>query len=289
MMVLDRILRWFGQHSETIPDTDCVTVHLPPHASMRSFRMLRDGGRDQVAALVDHAGWAAYEPPLPLLFFHLAVRARGLIVDVGANTGFYALLAAAASKFTRVLAFEPDIAVQATLRHNLALNRMGRRIVPVDIALSDRAGRAALYVPTQEHGLIETSSSLEQDFKTAHSAVLDVAAMPLDSYLAGTKLGRAKVSLMKIDVEGHEAAVLSGCTKTVARHRPIIFAEILPRAELARLQAFIDQHGYASLALPAGEAPILEKTLQYQYDSLNHAFVPRESVSKFLETLRVAA
>jgi FkbM family methyltransferase len=287
-MVLDRVLRWFGQQSATIPDPDCVTVHLPPTASRPSFRMLRDGGRDQVAALVDHAGWAAYEPPLPSVFFHLAVRARGLIVDVGANTGFYALLAAAASRLTRVLAFEPDLSVLAKLRHNLALNRMGRRILPVDIALSDRAGRASLYVPTQEHGLIETSSSLEQDFKTAHSAVLDVTAMPLDAYLGRFRLRRPKVSLMKIDVEGHEASVLSGCTKTVARDRPIIFAEVLPCAELGRLQEFLDRHRYASLALANGGAPVLEETLQYQYESLNHAFVPREGVRDFLATMQSA-
>jgi len=289
MMVLDRVLRWFGRRSETIPDTDCVTVTLPPNASMRRFRMLRDGGRDQVAALIGHAGWTEFEPPLPSVFFHLALRARGLIVDVGANTGFYALLAAAASKLTRVIAFEPDRAVLAALRHNLALNRMGRRILPVDIALSDRTGRASLYIPTQEHGLIETSSSLEQDFKAAHSAILDVAAMPLDLYLDRARLRRAKVSVMKIDVEGHEAAVLAGCTKTVARHRPIIFAEVLPRAELCRLQAFLDRHGYASLALPCGQAPVLETTLQYQYDSLNHAFVPGERVGDFLAMLRPAA
>jgi FkbM family methyltransferase len=187
-----------------------------------------------------------------------------------------------------VLAFEPDVAVQAALRHNLALNRMGGRIVPVDIALSDHAGRATLYVPTQEHGLIETSSSLEQNFKAEHSAVLDVAAMPLDIYLERGDLQRAKVSLMKIDVEGHEASVLSGCTKTVARDRPIIFAEVLPCAELARIQAFLDRHGYASLTLPCGEAPVLEKALHYKYESLNHAFVPGESVSDFLETVRSA-
>jgi len=54
-------------------------------------------------------------------WFHLAARA-GIVLDVGAHVGFYALLAAHANPKGRVFAFEPHPSVYGRLIRNLSLN-----------------------------------------------------------------------------------------------------------------------------------------------------------------------
>lgn len=255
-----------------------------PDGSGGTSSMLMDalGGRDQIVAMAAQSSWLAFEQPLPAVFHASVARDPGTVIDVGANTGFYACLAFFASPKARVLAFEPYQTVFDVLARNIAANKARGRIEPVPWALSSCRGTASLYVPTQEHGLMETSASLEQAFKEAHSEARSVETVTLDGYLATHPCAQERVTLIKMDVEGHETAVLAGARQTIARWRPLLFIEVLPPADAAALTRFLAEDDYIDVPLRPGAPLQPEEQVRSHGDAWNHALVPAEAAAQFL-------
>ncbi|MBC7801399.1 MAG: FkbM family methyltransferase, partial [Gemmatimonadaceae bacterium] len=223
---------------------DVMAARLPLGSSRPFITMFAHKGRDTTAHFLANGAWDDFEQPMPSFFYSWARSHPGVIVDGGANTGFYALLSAAASDRNHVLAFEPDPTIRGLLQANIDANEMAGRIVAIAPALSAQNGRAALYIPPQDHGVIETSSSLDSRFKSRFSEILEVETVTVDHAVQSMAPTGQPVSIIKIDVAGHEVAVLSGATQTVAEHRPVIFAEVLDRSDCGALSAFIARHGY---------------------------------------------
>ena len=263
-------------------ELDVAVAMLPSGAARSSFQMLLHNGRDQVAAIVSAQSWEGFEYPFPTYFFNCAKTWNGLIVDVGANTGFYTLLGACASCNNLIIPFEPDHLIIDSLRENVALSGIKDQVYPSTLALSSRSGKAALYVPTQEHGLIETSSSLEAEFKSTHSDVRDVAVDTLDSFLSKSEFAEKPVSLIKIDVEGHECHVLIGAKATIRAWRPIIFIEVLNDRVTQFLTEFTLLNHYMDIPLSPNGISVNAGEVKFIPDAWNHAFVPSERVELFL-------
>src|SRR5262245_61797610 len=138
------------------------------------------------------------------------------VIDIGANIGIYALPWAAANTGATVHCFEPNPGVRARLARNVALNRLESRVRLHSEALSDRAGTATLYGS-------DDMSSLNQGVNTGRQAVpIEVRLARLDEVLHGEG---PPVSLIKIDVQGHELEVLRGAEAVVSRHRPALILE----------------------------------------------------------------
>ena len=145
------------------------------------------------------------------------------ILDVGANSGVYALAAAALCPETLVVAFEPVPRVADRLRTNAALN--GDRIVVETVAVSDRDGTARLHDQEGDHAY---SASLEYAMLAgAYTHSYDVPVVTLDGYCATRRIER--VDLMKIDVERHEPQVMEGARRILEESRPALLVEILDR------------------------------------------------------------
>ena len=140
---------------------DVVTVCLPDG---RRVKMRRRDDRDQVAAQVAREGYNSFETPLPAVLVQLAASTGGTIFDVGANTGYYSLLAATVSAGP-VIAFEPNPTVRPLLAANLDLNGAGRRVTVEARAVGCENGVLPLYLPPPTARLVETSASLNRDFK----------------------------------------------------------------------------------------------------------------------------
>lgn len=269
-------------------ENDSIDVILPPAAARRSFSLALHGGRDQVANMVRDGGWAAFEPPLPEYVSRIVQTKSGMFIDVGANTGYYTLLAASVAPRLKVLALEPDPAVLAILKRNVTRNGLNRRVKILSYALSSDSGVANLYVPSQEHGLIETSSSLESGFKQHHSETISVPMITLDRLLRRPSTILRRVAAIKIDVEGHEASVLKGAVATIKRHRPVIFIEILPAADTAYMANLLASLDYTDLKLHPSDGAIPSSEPAHDPIAWNHAFVPAEGVDEFLTPHRTA-
>ncbi|HMH16848.1 MAG TPA: FkbM family methyltransferase [Burkholderiales bacterium] len=139
------------------------------------------------------------------------------VIDVGANIGIYALPWAAGNADVTVHCFEPSPGVRSRLARNVALNRLTARIRMHAEALSDHAGTATLYGS-------DDMSSLNRGFYTGASEPVstEVPLVRLDDILGIEGL---PISLVKVDVQGHELEVLQGAEAVISRHRPALILE----------------------------------------------------------------
>src|SRR5947209_6361002 len=137
-------------------------------------------------------------------------------VDVGASFGFYA--AEMARYAGKVLAFEANPQVAAFARKAAA-----RNVEVVNVALSSRAGRTTLTVPLNAKGrpVTELARIAPKDAAQENGVTFDVETRRLDD------IPIANCSFIKIDVEGHEEAVLDGASALIATQRPVLMVELV--------------------------------------------------------------
>lgn len=153
------------------------------------------------------------EAELRLLSF-LADPARDSI-DIGANKGVYTYWLARHSR--HVFAYEPNPKMFKVLK---AGTRGENNVTVSDIALSDTSGETVLRIPKTTKGYSNQGASLNYDKVGEAYGEAPVEMRRLDDE------GHDNVGLIKIDVEGHEFAVLEGAKETIARCRPVLVIEI---------------------------------------------------------------
>lgn len=243
--------------------------------------LLTERGRDQIVLEIAAGGWDSFERPLPALIAAAVRRVSGAFFDVGANTGLYALLAACASREVQVHAFEPYPPAIETLEKNIVLNGFDDRITICRCALGESPERKPLYIPLQNHGLMESSASLNADFKQEHSDVLSIEVTTIDDYLSG--LQPLRLGLLKIDVESTEHQVLAGGADSISRDRPLIVLEVLHLADHGWLDAFCRSNQYRIFTLHPNRVERRD-SVSFHGDAWNQCFCPEEKVAT-LESL----
>lgn len=164
-------------------------------------------------------------------------RGASTILDVGANTGIYALCAKAASPGSRVVAFEPVQRVFEKLRLNCELNSFD--IECFQQAASDRDGTGVIIDPPSDHVY---SVTVDGGWDCAGATRAVVPTIRLDSFIA--QRGLARVDLIKIDVETHEPQVLAGLGEHLQRMRPTMLVEVLSDELGARVEELVQGCGY---------------------------------------------
>lgn len=138
-------------------------------------------------------------------FVQTLLRPGMTFLDIGANTGYYSLLASRLVGIAgAVHSFEPADAIRARLARNVAINRLTNVQVHPE-AVTNTSGKTRFYVGTSadNHGI----SSILPDPRRKESAEL-VPTICLDEFRL--RLPERRIDLMKIDVEGAEPAVLEG-------------------------------------------------------------------------------
>jgi len=203
---------------------NAVTIRLP---NGKNLSIAQNAGIG-ISSLLFWHGLDGFEPDTSrtLRFFFERVST---FVDVGANCGFYSVLGALWNLRLRVIAFEPVPEIFDSLKANVRLNQLDDRIHCENVALSDKTGRAAFFLPVGEGLDIETTGTLNDDSWQSRkgSPRIEVETVRFDEY---ETLHRMLVDLIKIDVEDFEASVLDGMSDIIMRDRPFIVCEVLPRA-----------------------------------------------------------
>jgi FkbM family methyltransferase len=151
------------------------------------------------------------------------LRAGDVFVDVGANTGYYTVLAAKVVGPTgHVYAIEPAPATAAALRRNVGLNGVADLVTVLEAAAGAEAGHATLYGRAAGHDM--TSSLMRRPEDDGVTAT-DVAVLPIADVLKPSH--RAAVRLVKLDVEGHEDTAILGLEPLFADGlRPLVVVEV---------------------------------------------------------------
>lgn len=239
---------------------------------------LIETGTDQIAM---YGRCWEFEEPLP---FVIACLSQGLgarsFYDVGANTGFYTALVGQVAPQTPLRAFEPVDWIAQQCRRNLAKHKVTCDVM--EVALSDSKGTAKLHFPPDDHGLIETSASLNPNFNPANMLAIDVPTARLDDVV--DELGD-EVGLLKVDVEGHEHAVLTGGRRTFTTQRPLATIEVLPNGDIAAINRFVAEVDYVPFALRPGASVEQRTTVEFIEDGWNWLLTPAERAGDVHSTL----
>lgn len=148
-----------------------------------------------------------------------ALKGSVVMLDIGANVGQHSL--ALYSEVDRIFAFEPNPETAARLRLNIASNSI-HNIALHEVALGDIDEIAVL-----GSGLDGNDGSRSLNWSMNTSSDIRVEVKSAGKYLAEIIPAAISVDLLKIDVEGHEAKVLSSLSDLLARDRPIILFELV--------------------------------------------------------------
>jgi len=148
----------------------------------------------------------------------LIVRKHNRVIDVGGNRGIYAYWLSKLG--AKVEVFEPNpicfdvLSPWATRKPDVNL---------YSVALSSSEGSANLHIPVDESGVEHDASASIENIDFAHARDQLVPLQTLDSHEF------KDVALIKIDVEGHEYAVIEGAASTLASSKPALLVEIEQR------------------------------------------------------------
>ncbi len=171
------------------------------------------------------------------------IRPGAAVIDIGANIGCYALLAARHAG--RVLACEPHTDNLSLLRRNVELNRM-INVEVIPCAVSACPGKALLIIPDDD--ALGGRFSLHQG---RGERTTEVRSKTLDQIVE--EAGLAEIDLIKIDCQGSEYEILYGTSRdTLSRVRQIVvecerFADH-PRWSQEELAAFLERLGFVVVA-----------------------------------------
>lgn len=144
-----------------------------------------------------------------------SMKPESIFLDIGANFGYFTCLAASrigTQGCGSVIAIEPNPQMQILLQKNLKVNWSMAPVVVYDLAVTDKDGYVEFSVPKNR----AANASLVSSMKLAGDNRFIVKANSVDNLLKDRI-----VDVCKIDVEGFEALVLRGATKTIARSENI--------------------------------------------------------------------
>lgn len=194
---------------------DAMKRAIKPHVlpSGRRPRRVRHGVARGAVFLLDRQSdlqreWGLYESDCQRIY-RRHIKRDSVIVDVGAADGYSALGFASLAASGRVIAFEPDQDAAALFRRNMELNPgLARRVVLVPSA----------------------------------AGVASHETLALDDYLQHHGI---RADFVKIDVEGAEAAVLSGAARLLRDERPDLLVEVHSPAAEAECSTLLIAAGYS--------------------------------------------
>jgi FkbM family methyltransferase len=202
-----------------------------------------DYGHRQIASL------GFYELDLSRRISSLA-KEGGLLVDVGANAGYFTCLWAALNAQNEVYSFEPSPRNLAMVRQNISVLANPQRVKIFDHAIGKEAGTLNFDIgPEDQTGWGGLANS-------ASTRTLRVKVCRLDDLAPPGK----QISVLKIDTEGADTWVLYGAEKLLREKR---ISHIFFEANLVRMQQlgihpgeakkYLNDLGYAVHSLGADE------------------------------------
>jgi FkbM family methyltransferase len=219
-----------------------ATLNLGPAqtAVKVGLRSLWTGGSFSLAAVYPVLG-AMQSYTVDYVHDALA-RAIGspILLDVGANTGSFTLLAKALPVL-QVHAFEPGQIAYSELLENVQLNGLERQVTTYNVAVGRNHSTATVEFNPFLTGLSVLSEAGDKRYAFDVLGTDEVEVVPLDSY------GFNRVDVLKIDTEGFEESVLLGAAQSIRRFHPIVVIELATLTDPAKV--LLESWGYVGVKL----------------------------------------
>lgn len=266
---------WASKFVSRMPIRRCFSLTLPDQKSFK-YNALPDDGLGRMLF------WNGldYESETLFIFYQLAKRAK-TVIDIGAHTGLYTLVACVAQTDSKVIAFEPVPDIYERLSGNVRINGWDGRCALHRCAVSNTTSRMIIHVPRQRAlpltATIECHRSYEGEELTGPGIETDVTTID-------RMCEDLDVDLIKIDVEGSEAKALEGMTQLLAQSKPILLIECLPSGPLSQIQAILAKNGYSFYHLRR-EGAVLTRDIVGDFTFRNYLFFPLTARGKLSEWL----
>ena len=200
-------------------------------------------GKSWIVGSGTHGCWlGSYEQQKSILFERTVIDGT-TVFDVGANVGFYTLLASVlVGALGQVVAFEPVPRNLRYLREHVRRNRL-TNVTVIEAAVSDRSGRATFSEgPNPSEGRLAEDGSLTVDTVSIDELVETNAIPP--------------PHCIKIDVEGAEGLVLAGARGVLVQWQPTLFLATHGRVVHETCVELLTSLGYA---LEAIDGPSIDR------------------------------
>lgn len=161
------------------------------------------------------------------------------IIDIGANTGVYSLVAKAINPTSSVYGFEPVKRVFEKFQNNCALNNFNVKCFQQ--AASNFDGEAIIYDTQSEHvySVTVNKNLSPENIKTIETKI---TTKKLSTFIKDFNID--KIDLIKIDVETHEPEVLEGMEEFLNKFQPTLLIEILNDEIGEKVQSIIKNIDY---------------------------------------------
>jgi FkbM family methyltransferase len=239
-----------------------LSAIAPPQGEVESavfgYRMRLD-----LADFIQRSIYLSTYAPDEVATFQRLVRRGMTFVDVGANVGYFTLLAARqVGPGGRVLAIEPSPYAVERLKATVAANAL-RSVEVIQAGLSDAEGTLPLFVPAAAGNHTPTMTAGASD-----ASRVDVPVTTLSRVLR--ERGIDRVDVLKVDVEGHEPRVFAGAHDAlqsgVVRNIVCEFNEAwlaAARSSSGALDAFLRRMGFYDLT---AESAALSRGMNRHYE-----------------------
>ncbi len=217
-------------------------------------------------------------------FFRSQIKEGMTIVDLGANIGYYTLIAAQhTGAGGKVLAYEPEPENYALLVKNIKSNGL-IHVTPIKTAISNSSGTQKLYLTEDNKG----THSLVDNRQTGNSITVETDTLDNSLIIHNSPA----IDVLKMDIEGAELLALEGMKKTITRSpNLIIFTEFYPKG-IARFgrspREFLDtlnQYNF-SLSIIDEDRKELIPLAPNDFDSFIHSFSDKAEPNKNLYGVR---
>ena len=197
-------------------------------------------------------------------------------IDVGANIGFYSILAAKENKNIKVISFEPAIGSRSYLSKNVEENQI-KNISIEAIALADISGQIEFFeiknekYPFLDYNLSGTNGTQNVKDKKMKSYMVD--SVRFDQYTKDKDF--KSIDLIKLDTEGTENIILENSRETLSKYQPIVICETLYNTIESEIETIMFELGYQAYNhTPEGLLKVDTITRDYDNGVRDCFFVP---------------
>jgi FkbM family methyltransferase len=183
------------------------------------------------------------------VFTELAKESK-CFFDIGANIGYYSIVAKKFNENIIVHGFEPLPGARKYFQKNIKLNNF-EDITIQQIALCDKIGEAEFYSninPRFKHleDHLFGDSSLDINATGNFQRIkFIVKTDTLDNYITTNLAPDQKIDLIKMDTEGTENLVLKGAHNVLLNHQPIIMCEIIKGFIEKEMEVILKKYNYS--------------------------------------------
>jgi len=208
-----------------------LPLRLIPKRMVLPILQGRLQGKKWVVGAGEHGYWLGSYEMNKRLAFEREIKDGSIIYDIGANVGYFTLLASVmVGENGRVYAFEPLPRNIDFLKKHISLNIISN-IEVIEAAVSSDSGEAFF-----DLGASTAMGHLSED------GGLHVRMVSLDDLVSTRRI--SPPNYMKIDVEGAEYEVLRGAKGIIETYQPILFLDTHQRSAHKETINFLEEHHY---------------------------------------------